>query len=121
MPVRDIFLQSPGTDEVTHTLVSVPSGIRVFADVSFIFYQHDNSNSTSYAYCGGDTTLVPPGSGDISDVEAFGKQRGGAVHDKVLTNTDAQVKTRQSRGGSSYFTMIQVHGWVDTLGRNGEA
>ena len=119
VPVDDIEVRNPGTGEVIHTLTAVPTGIDVLANVTFSFNtSHDSGNS--YAYCGGYASL--PAVGDsYGDIHPFGKQRGGSVHDKVLTNTLAQVKTRQKTSSSNYYVRIQVHGWVDTLGRDGEA
>lgn len=124
VPVQDILLQSPGTNEVTHTLASVPTGIVVLADATFVLSEADGSGSETYfLYGGGNTSLGVPSSTNADGVIVrSGSGNSLSIHDKVLTNTSAQVKTRQSNGGGSdFFHRITVHGWVDTLGMNGES
>lgn len=120
VPKQDVALSNPGTAEVTHTLDYVPTGYKVFANVSITFFNSINigDNARAYAYGGGNTTLSAPGSG-FNDIRIYGDQRGGSVHDKVLTSTSAQIKTRQEITGATFVVFIQVHGWVDPRGKDG--
>ena len=119
-PIRDVKLNDPGTDQVTHTLSYVPSGLSVLADVTITFLRRYGDEFLYYAY-GGAGAVLPAPDLDFHDVGVYGDQRGGSVHDRVLTNAAAEMVTRQDRSGSLSWVLIQTHGWVDTLGRNGEA
>lgn len=111
--VRDVNATSSGTSAVSRTL-SVPSGLRVGALIG--------------------ASVVAGGSGEdlyISDlsqtdnaaatpsltINTAASARMWAARIEVLTNTSAQVRSRQSVGGASETLAIYTHGWRDTRGR----
>lgn len=120
VPKQDVSLNNPGTGEVTHTLDFVPAGYEIFANITIVFHNQSSPGSPTnflYLYGGGNTTLAAASSSNC-DVSAIGDQRSGFVHDRVLTNTSAQVKTRQDHGDTNYYVFIQVHGWVEVREEN---
>ncbi len=113
---QDASDTSPGTAQVTYTLNSVPDGIAVLADVNICFFS--SSTQTEYAvWGGGDVTLADPGSG-YNDGRAHGDDRSIFASAYILTNTSAQINTRQDNGGSGQTNYIQIHGWKDPRGKD---
>lgn len=115
-PVEDVNVTNPGTTRVLATL-TVPTGIRVMAHVSYSIDTLSSSNDPS----------VWIRSTDQAD-EAATKPRAMNNHDgnqdnysagasAILTDTSAQIAYRwEASGGNDDFYM-QTYGWTDRRGK----
>lgn len=111
--VQDIGAATPGTNVVTHTLPSVPDGIRVDVLVSVTF----DKDATSFHKVGhGDiSTLAAPDANDYDVVVILGG-RSTVWTGALRTNTSQQIKTRSDVDPDNVD--IQVRGWADRRGRD---
>ena len=102
------------------TLDFVPPGIRTLADVTISFFTTDLSTG-AVQYGGGDADLAPtlPSAALHDGLRHNVDDRGSQViHAQVLTDDAQRISTRQSVSSANHTVYIQVHGWVDTRGRD---
>jgi len=114
--LQDIASATTGTGVVTHTLASIPTGIRVEALISV---QADFSSGLTFHKLGhGDiATLATPSDTDKDlATDPSGTATIGFWSGPLLTNTSAQVKSI-SNVEADNFT-IQTRGWIDRRGKD---
>lgn len=116
--VQDVNATNPGTSAVTRTL-TLPTGIVVEAIVNFDAHaESTNFYGLFTALAVADTT--PSASAFTFNAAATGagitalEQSGQA---RVLTNTSAQIRTRNSESGASDSLTLITMGWVDARDR----
>ena len=111
--VRDVSTSSTGLDVVSHTLTSIPIGVRVEAIISITL----DFNNTGFHKVGhGDiSTLTAPGSSDY-DIETRAGHELNHWNGELLTDTSSVVKSHSS--AEVDFWDIQTRGWVDRRGKD---
>jgi len=120
-PVLDVNATNPGTSAVTRTL-TVPTGVVVEASISATGL-NATSGSQYYVYVSplavtdqaAAAAAAPLNSFTVGTVAGTGYQAGAQM--RVLTNTAAQIRSRQTvSAGSDYFGIATL-GWADTRGK----
>lgn len=112
--VQDINAGTPGTSTVTHTLASIPTGIRVEALVSIVWIK-DAAGFHKVSH--GDASSLAAASDTDKDAQSVGTtDTVVSWSGPLLTNTSAQIKTRSDIDVTSLD--IQVRGWIDRRGRD---
>lgn len=123
--VLDVNANNPGTSAVTRTLASIPTGIRVYADLvgelydpaslvkAILLTDLDVADETPTIY-------NTPSNSDTGSHGSSGSVVGSNMMIKsVRTNTSAQIRSRCGGSGLSASAVlnIRVRGWVDKRGR----
>ena len=112
--VQDINDGSPGTGVLSHTLPSVPDGIRTKALVSIVFLL--GISGFSKVGHGDISTLATPTDTDKDIQTSSANSIIGNWNGPVLTSTSQVIKTISSVNPTSVD--IQVRGWIDRRGRD---
>lgn len=122
-PVLDIAATAPGTSAVLRTLASLPSGIRVRADMRVGYTDTSGTgagNPAGMNFQDPSATDFAP-SAALCDVLLY---PGGAnlanllVPHAVYTNTSAQIRTRCQLSHANLTLYGITYGWWDDRGRN---
>lgn len=123
--VVDITATNPGTSAVNRTLASVPSGIRVYADLvaeaydpssmvkAVLLTDLDISDETPSIY-------NTPANSDATNFGVSASVVGSNMAiKKVRTNTSAQIRSRVAGVGISSSTVLNIRtrGWTDKRGK----
>jgi len=119
--IRDIAVTNPGTSAVTRTL-SVPTGVIVEAIIN-VATGADAADSLVRISClsindEAPSTSVTP----LADFGAYYNAGGANISTygqiRVLTNTSAQVRSRNLTSGANTSLYIVTLGWIDRKGRD---
>ena len=115
---NDIDLANPGTGEVSHTLVSIPLGVKVLVVGTYTFSRFDNATATQYKVGPGGETLASPGVAN-NNCRTEGNISASATCSPIeLSNTSQQVKTRCTSSNANMLVDIHVAGWIDPRGKD---
>ena len=107
--ITQAFTETPGaTTEITKTLVGVPTGIRVEADIS----ARQINASVSYTIIGGGDETLPAATSVLNDLQAVAGATGDSLRTGILTNLSGQVKYRTDDTTGNTIEMY-LHGWTD--------
>ena len=113
--VQDNRSQTPGADTlVTHTLPSVPDGIRTKALVSIHF---KTAASGFHSVGHGDISTLPTPTDTVKDAETVTEVSETVVWTGALrTSTSQAIKTRTDTDPTTVD--VNVRGWIDRRGRD---
>jgi len=109
VPEKDYSTNTPGLDEVTATLVSVPKDVQMSAMLSVMV---DEQQITFSNFLPADFTTVVEAETTSYSVRTEGSSQHHLGHLDVLTNTSSQIKFHIS-GFDPDFVEINVRGWRD--------
>jgi hypothetical protein len=118
-PVLEFSVTSSGTAAVTRTLTAVPTGILVEAVISGDVGGPAAAGEQAYISSLDQTDVAPATSN--WQLNTFGAGTGtesSAPIPGVITNSSAQIRTRQVLGGSTQTLRLKTHGWIDRRGRD---
>ena len=118
--VLDVSVTNPGTSAVTGVLASVPSGIKVFADINYSAWDTGG--------VGGIISYVSPliasdeAPTQAASAPAFNSWAGsnvpGASQLSILTDTSQSIRYRLQGSGAGTTVKIVTLGWNDRRGRD---
>ncbi len=95
------------TNLKTHTLASVPTGVNVFAHVSFSV--DEASADTFYILGHGDISTLPIPSSSHFDLKLDDTSTKGSVIAHILTDTSQRIKSRSSDASATF--KFETKGW----------
>ncbi len=107
--VQDIVLTSHGSGVITHTLASVPTGVRVKPNVVITI---DHNAATFLIVGHGDISTLPVPDGDHHDlivIATSSAAESSSFSPDTLTSTSAEIKTRTDVAATDI--VIETHGW----------
>jgi hypothetical protein len=125
-PVRDINSNNPGIVAVTSTLASIPTGIRLKANVQLVLVDGSSTYSVTAILTDLSTDDIDPTPGTFHDTPLAITAAGGVLYTggrlSVWTNTSAQIRSRVHASGgatdASTTLIINTLGWTDRRGRD---
>lgn len=115
-PAADVALNNPGTTAVLHTL-SVPVGIKVFADLAYHAEMGTFATSTYFWIQDPVITNVAASVSNATFVSANTTNTRVSGVAQVRTDTSGRVRGRQDGSSAQVTLYINTRGWRDTRGR----
>ncbi len=107
--VRDFTESPPDTNEQTKTLPSIPTGIRVEADMTFTGIH----TSDAFANFGGPDESLPLPSSALYDFKFAASNGSPTARTTILTNISGQMKYRVDTAAVTSVKAF-IHGWIDS-------
>jgi hypothetical protein len=117
IPVQDFSATPVSTSAVTRALASVPSGIKVYADIVGAINGVTTGGGMTALFTSLDSTDTAPSTSLFDVVSPAGTTNRAGNRKFVLTNTSTQIRTRLSHNGVSDSISAMVFGWRHPRGR----
>jgi hypothetical protein len=120
-PVLDVNATNPGTNAVTRTL-TVPTGVRVRAQLSALGYGTSNAAYTNNVYIS-DLSVADTAASATAGAWSFTAYWTPAGEFAIgspvsaMTNTSAQVRSRIQYSAAGTTLFILTNGWIDLRGK----
>ena len=115
---NDINSSNPGTGEVSHTLVSIPLGVKVLVAGTYSFSRLDNAAETKYKVGPGGETLALPTSSDNNCRTSGDISAVATCSPLLLSNTSQQIKSRSSNSNANLNLDFHIAGYIDQRGKD---